>query len=190
MKEKLERFKEYVNRVCGFPTDVVDEFANVRDDINTIDDITDDDWIKLMEVYKSSNIDWENDNEAYDKDGNELRVGDQVSFHDPKEHYWYANDSICKVLTVNPDGTIKLDGGYGKTNPEETCSLYKEYSPMFVKEGDEYGIRNMLQDIDNAKAMVSYVKDGELHNRLYAMIEWFDRQVKKEIIDHYENEAF
>lgn len=57
---RLEKFKRYIFIMCGCNSEVVTEFDCIRDDINKVSDITEDDWKRLLEHYDCTPISWEN----------------------------------------------------------------------------------------------------------------------------------
>lgn len=190
----LERFKEYVNRVCPFPSELLDEFKLVRDNIETVDDITEDDWKGLMVEFDANNIMW---NETFeDKNGTEVKVGDMVMWTNPEDDErgsYMDKYKLCKVENITEDSIILKDNWGEKIEAsEDEC----EYHPKIAygektKEDVQYGVTNVLQEIGNARSFVSYIHNhDDLKNELDNMLEWFKHQVEHTVAKHLCDDPF
>ena len=106
--DDLEKFKEFVRENNPFVPELLNEFYLVRK-IDKVEDITDSDWIHLMDEYDAAGITWKAQIMAQEV---EDALGDD-------EHY-------CYVQEYRKDGRmgVIIDGVQELLGSERECELY------------------------------------------------------------------
>lgn len=150
----LERFKQYVDSVCPFPSDLLEEFRLVRD-IKSVDEITDDDWKKLMVEFDAANIMW--NEKFFDRNGEEVKVGDKVMWTNPEDEDccdgFLDKYKLCTVENITEESIILKDelGDKIEASEDELEATYELKYEMYDKNDLHYGVENALRSIENAR---------------------------------------
>lgn len=106
--DDLERFKKFVRENNPFVPDLLQEFELVRK-IDSVEDITDSDWLKLMVEYEAAGITWKI--QVLEQEIEDA-LGDEE--HDCYVHNYQAVGQVGVIV----DGVQELLGS------ERECELY------------------------------------------------------------------
>ena len=189
----IERVKRFAseNDYPGETLDTINCFRRhsktPKEDLESLDKATDDDWLGLIDEYEGNGINWKG--EFSDVNGNSVTLGDKVMWNNPDPDdfdKWYENFKICTVDDISGDRiSLKDEDGDTFDVTEDECTLVRKLDyKLYEDEKYHYGVCGMLQDIENARTMTSYIHDDDLRWKLDAACRWFKEHIEAEIANH------
>ena len=188
--ERVKRFA-FENNYPGETLDSINCFRRYseppKEDLDSLDKATDEDWLGLIGEYEGNGINWKG--EFSDVKGNSVTLGDKVMWNNPDPDdfdKWYENFKICTVDDISGDRiSLKDEDGDTFDVTEDECTLVRKLDyKLYEDEKYHYGVCGMLQDIENARTMTSYIHDDDLRWKLDAACRWFKEHIEAEIANN------